>query len=126
MADTKTKATVGIVNEEAPVENTTPAVEEIELDAEETKNQIRIHEEDFIQGLIDAAGYVSEETQHIEIIRDKKLYFAFDIRPLAEDEYDRCKKKWTKYVRNKQFGMKLPEETNNVKYRASLIHTATV
>ena len=70
--------------------------------------------------------YASEETQHIEIIRDKKLYFAFDIRPLAEDEYDRCKKKWTKYVRNKQFGMKLPEETNNVKYRASLIHTATV
>ena len=99
MADTKTKATVGIVNEEAQAENTTPAVEEIELDAEETKNQIRIHEEDFIQGLIDAAGYVSEETQHIE---------------------------WTKYVRNKQFGMKLPEETNNVKYRASLIHTATV
>ena len=37
MADTKTKATVGIVNEEAPVENTTPAVEEIELDAEETR-----------------------------------------------------------------------------------------
>ena len=56
MADTKTKATVGIVNEEAPVENTTPAVEEIELDAEETKNQIRIHEEDFIQGLIDAGN----------------------------------------------------------------------
>lgn len=126
MADTKTKATVGIVNDEVQTENTTPAVEEIELDAEETKNQFRIHEEDFIQGLIDAAGYASEETQHIEIIRDKKLYFAFDIRPLSEDEYDRCKKKWTKYVRNKQFGMKLPEETNNVKYRASLIHTATV
>ena len=99
MADTKTKATVGIVNDEVQTENTTPAVEEIELDAEETKNQFRIHEEDFIQGLIDAAGYASEETQHIEIIRDKKLYFAFDIRPLAEDEYDRCKKKWTKYVR---------------------------
>lgn len=125
MADTKTKATVEIINEKTQ-ENTTPEVEEVELDEEETKNQIRIHEEDFIQGLIDAAGYTSEETQHIEIAREGKVYFAFDIRPLAEEEYDRCKKKWTKYVRNKQFGMKLPEETNSVKYRAMLIHTATV
>ncbi len=126
MADTKTKATVGIVNENTQAENTALAVEEIELDAEETKNQIRIHEEDFIQGLIDAAGYTSEETQHIEIAREGKVYFAFDIRPLSEEEYDKCKKKWTKYVRNKQFGMKLPEETNSVKYRAALIHTATI
>lgn len=126
MAETKTKATVGIVDEEAKAESTTPATEEIELDAEETKNQFRIHEEDFIQGLIDAAGYTNDETQHIEIARDGKLFFAFDIRPLAEEEYDRCKKKWTKYVRNKQFGMKLPEETNSVKYRDSLIYTATV
>ena len=126
MADTKTKATVAIVNDEGQTENTTPSVEGIKLDAEETKNQIRIHEEDFIQGLIDAAGYASEETQHIEIIRDGKKFFEFDIRPLSEEEYDRCKKKWTKYVRNKQFGMKLPEETDNVKYRDSLIHTATV
>lgn len=126
MDNTKTKATVGIVNEETQAESTTPVAEEIELDAEETKNQFRIHEEDFIQGLIDAAGYATEETKHVEIIRDKKLYFAFDIRPLAEEEYDRCKKKWTKYVRNKQFGMKLPEETNSVKYRDSLIYTATV
>lgn len=125
MADTKTKATVEIINEKTQ-ENTTPEVEEVELDEEETKNQIRIHEEDFIQGLIDAAGYTSEETQHIEIAREGKVYFAFDIRPLAEEEYDSCKKKWTRYVRNKQFGMKLPEETNSVKYRAMLIHTATV
>jgi hypothetical protein len=125
METNKMKATVGIVNDDLAEEKTEQAVEEVELDAEETKNQIRLHEEDFIQGLIDAAGYASEETQHIEIIRAGKLYFAFDIRPLAEEEYDRCKKKYTKYVRNKQFGMKLPEETNSVKYRAALIHTAT-
>lgn len=126
MADTKIKATVGIVNEDTQAENTAPAVEEVELDAEETRNQIRIHEEDFIQGLITASNYASEETQHIEIARKGKVYFAFDIRPLSEEEYDNCKKKWTSYVRNKQFGMKLPKETNSVKYRASLIHTATV
>ena len=121
-----TKATVGFINEDVPAVNTTPVTEEIELDAEETKNQLRIHEEDFIQGLIDAAGYTSDETQPIEIARGGKVYFTFSIRPLSEEEYDRCKKKWTKYVRNKQFGMKLPEETNSIKYRAALIHTATV
>lgn len=121
-----TKATVGFINADELAENTTPVTEEIELDAEETKNQLRIHEEDFIQGLIDAAGYTSDETQPIEIARGGKVYFTFSIRPLSEEEYDRCKKKWTKYVRNKQFGMKLPEETNSIKYRAALIHTATV
>lgn len=121
-----TKATVGFINADEPAKNTTPVTEEIELDAEETKNQLRIHEEDFIQGLIDAADYTSDETQPIEIARGGKVYFTFSIRPLSEEEYDRCKKKWTKYVRNKQFGMKLPEETNSIKYRAALIHTATV
>lgn len=122
MTENKRKATVGIITDTTEEE----PMQEVELTDEEVKNQIRIHEEDLIQGLIDAAGYSREETQHIEIIRDGKLYFAFDIRPLSEEEYDKCKKKWTKYVRNKQFGMKLPEETNNVKYRAALIHTATI
>lgn len=114
----KTMASVELVEEQK--------VEEVELTEEEAKMQIRMNEEDFIQGLIDAAGYTATETQRIEIAREGKLYFAFEIRPLSEDEYDRCKKKHTKYVRNKQFGMKLPEETNNVKYRDALIYQATV
>ena len=103
-----------------------PAVEDIELTEEEEKNQIRYKEEDFIQGLIDAAGFDGEEHQKIEIIRNKKLFFAFTIRPLASSEYDACKKKWTKYVRNKSFGIKMPEETNTVKYQSALIHEATI
>ncbi len=125
MPEYKTKPTVGIINEETATEANVP-VQEIELTEEEAKNQIRLNEEDFIQGLIEAANYTNDETQPIEIVRNGKLFFAFSVRPLSEDEYDRCKKKWTKYVRNKQFGMKLPEETNNIKYRAALIHTATV
>lgn len=96
------------------------------LTEEESKAQMRMHEEDFIQGLIDAAGYAEEETQRIEIVRDGKLYFAFRIRPLSEEEYNTCKKKNTKYVRNRQLGMRMPEETDNVKYRAALIYQATV
>ena len=124
MADL-TRATVGIVEENAVQESAAP-VQDIELTEDETKEQMRVHEEDIIRGLIEAAGYTQDETKQIEIARGGKVYFTFAIRPLSEEEYDRCKKKWTKYVRNKQFGMKLPEETNNIKYRAALIHTATV
>lgn len=101
-------------------------VEEVECSPEEDMEQFRENEEDFIQGLINAAGYHQEEEQRVEVIRDKKLLFAFRIRPLSEEEYERCKKKNTKYVRNKRLGMMTPQETNAVKYRASLIYQATV
>ena len=97
-----------------------------EMDEEETKAVIRANEEDFIQGLIEAAGFTEEETQRIEIIREGRLYFAFRIRPLSSEEYDRCRKKWTKYVRNKQLGMKMPEDTDRVKYQSAIIYQATV
>ena len=42
-------------------------VEEVECDPEEDMEQLRAHEEDFIQGLINAAGYHQEEKQRIEI-----------------------------------------------------------
>lgn len=101
-------------------------VEEREFSEEETRNQMRMNEEDFIQGLIDAAGYSTEETQRIEIVREGKTYFAFSIRPLGSEEYEKCKKKHTKYVRNKQLGMKLPEDTDRVKYQSAIIYQATV
>jgi len=111
----------GVVEETAKAQ-----VEERVFSEEETKNQTRLFENDFIQGLIAAADFRTEETQHIEIIRNGKLYFAFDVRALGEEEYDKCKTKNTKYVRNKQLGIKLPEDTNTVKYRCSLIYQATV
>lgn len=101
-------------------------VSEYETSEEDTKDLIRANEEDFIQGLIDAAEFTSEETQRIEIIREGRLYFAFNIRPLSSEEYEKCRKKHTKYVRNKQLGMKIPEDTNRVKYQSEIIHTATV
>ena len=99
---------------------------------EETKAFIRSNEDSFIQGLIDAAGFSDEEDERraIEISRkvngESKVFFKFTVRPLREEEYDRAKKKHTKYVRNKQFGMKLPEETNSTRYRDQLIYMATV
>lgn len=110
--------------------DSTPAAEtdvrDEEFTTEETKAMLRANEEDFIQGLIDAASIGEEDTQRIEIIRNGRLFFAFRIRPLCSEEYDRCKKKYTKYVRNKQLGMKLPEDTDRIKYQSAIIYQATV
>lgn len=109
-------------NEEKNQEN----VEEREFTPEQDGNQLKVHEEDFLQGLIDAAGYAEEEKQRIEIAREGRLLFAFSIRPLSESEYNSCKKKHTKFVRNRSLGVKMPEDTDNVKYRADLIYRATI
>ena len=101
-------------------------VTEYETNADETRSVLRENEEDFIKGLIDAAEFGSEETQRIEVIRDGRLYFAFHIRPLSAEEYEACRRKHTKYVRNKRLGIKTPEETNRVKYQSALIYQATV
>lgn len=100
--------------------------EEITLSKEEEKEFIRKHEEDFIQGLIDASEFSTEETQRIEIVREGRLYFAFRIRPLSSEEYDKCRRKHTKYVRNKNFGIKMPQDTDRIKYQSALIYQATV
>lgn len=116
--------TIGEGNQEDTMaEQNVPVVE---TDEEETKNLIRANEEDFIQGLIDAAGFASDEKQKIEIIREDRLFFAFYIRPLGSEEYDKCRKKHTKYVRNKQLGMKMPEDTDRVKYQSAIIYQATM
>ena len=101
-------------------------VKDMEFTEEQTNTQIRMFEGDFIQGLIAAADFKTEETKRIEIVRSGVVYFAFSIRALGEEEYNKCKTKWTKYVRNKQLGIKLPEDTNTVKYRSALIYQATV
>ena len=116
------------VGEATAEENTQPAVSTVETNEEETKQVIRANEEDFIAGLIAAADFASdeEETQRIEIVRNGKLAFAFSIRPLGSEEYDKCRKKFTKYVRNKQLGIKMPEDTDRIKYQSAIIHKATI
>lgn len=121
--------TVGKQNDENEVNGN---VVEQEFSAEETSNQVLSHEEDFLQGLIDSVEYVHDEQIPIEIIRpdrktgEKKVLYRFMIKPLSEDEYQNCRKKHTKYVRNKSLGVKMPEDTDTVKYRDEIIYKATV
>lgn len=109
-------------------ENAQSEVTVVSTNEEDTKTIIRTNEEDFIQGLIAAADFGKDESerQFIKIFRGGKLLFAFNIRPLGSEEYDKCRKKWTKYVRNKQLGIKMPEDTDRVKYHSALIYQATI
>ena len=80
MTDNKVEATVGFIEDMTEITN---PIQEVSFDKEDTKAQMRVYEDDFIQGLIDAASYISDEVQHIEIARGGRVYFAFDIRPLS-------------------------------------------
>lgn len=92
----------------------------------DSKDLIRAYEGDILQGLLSAADYRTIDQKKVQIIRDGKLYFEFTIQPLSEEEYERCRKKHTKYVRNKQLGVKMPEDTDRVSYRCALIYQATI
>lgn len=115
------KKSVSLMSNAAEVE-----IDDTEYTEEEAKSLIKANEENFIQGLIDAVGFRDTETQRIEIVRGGKLLFAFRIHPLNADDYNRCREKHTKYVRNKQLGMRLPENTDSTKYRSEIIYQATV
>ena len=50
-------------------------------------------------------------------------------RPLERldlNSFRECRKKFTKYVRNKQLGIKMPEDTDRIKYQSAIIHKATI
>jgi len=101
---------------------------EIETTEEENKAHLRIYENDILKGLLTAANFKTEkeDIHPVEITRNGVVLFAFHIRPLSEGEYSQCKEKNTKYVRNKQLGIKMPGEVNAVRYRSALIYQATI
>lgn len=102
-------------------------VEDIDVTEEDTVENLKAYEGDILNAILDAAKYSEgEETYRINIVRNNTLMFSFRIRPLSEEEYETCRTKNTKYVRNRRIGVKVPETTNSVRYRSQLIYTATV
>ena len=100
-------------------------VEERDFTPEQTGNQARLSEGDILTGMIQAARFRATEKETVDIRRGESTLFTFHIHALSEQEYEKCRRKATKYVRNKQLGIKMPEDTNNIYYRALLIYTAT-
>ena len=109
-------------------ENKNISVTEVETDEETTRGMMRTFEDDILGGLLAAANYKNDEDEitPVEIARNGVVYFKFHIRPLSEDEYNKCKERYTKYVRNKQIGIKVPEDTDTTSYRSALIYQATI
>ena len=103
-------------------------IEEIEMDEETTQNTMRTYENDILGGLLAAANFKNDEDEivPIEIARNGAVLLKFRIRPLSEDEYVKCREKHTRYVRNKQVGIKVPEDTDTAAYRSDLIYQATI
>lgn len=114
-----TRATAGLPRD---METTTATEEELQAEA-------RANEDDLLAGLLAAANYKADEDETVEIVisRNKKDLFSFRIHPLSEDDFNRCRKRCTKYVKSKtQGGIRVPEEVDTVKYRCMLIYEATV
>lgn len=96
---------------------------------EEMRADARKHEDDLLNGLLSAANYKDDETETVEIVinRKGKDLFSFRIHPLSEEDFARCRKRCTKYVKSRtNAGVRIPEEVDTVKYRCMLIYEATV
>ena len=93
---------------------------------EDLRNDILEHEDDYIAGLLDAAAYTEDEVKIIEIRRKGRLFFKFSIHPISEETLNEIRKKYTKYAKNRRQGIKIAEELDTPKYRASIIYNSTV
>ena len=103
-------------------DNATATAEEMQASARESETSL-------LDGLLAAANYKDDEDESVEIVisRKGKDLFSFHIHPLSEEDFNRCRKRCTKYVKSRtQAGMRIPEEVDTVKYRCMLIYEATI
>lgn len=90
-------------------------------------------EEDFVSGLLEAAGFINEEDKEREIEiknKDGKVLFTFTVRPVSTEEFYAARKKGVKLIPN-PVNKKLPKiEDENAfstsTFHAWLIYTATI
>ena len=110
------RTTVGFTDTEEPTQ-------------EDRRGDLRANEESLLDNLLAAANYKDDEDETVEIVinRKGKDLFSFRIHPLSEDDFNRCRKKCTKYVKSRtNAGARIPEEVDTVRYRCMLIYEATV
>lgn len=90
------------------------------------KEELLATEETFLRGLLDAAEDQKENVVKIEIARNGRAFFSFDIHALTEEEYLKAQDDATKFKKAKNLGgVKVAEETNQAKFRSLLIYRAT-
>lgn len=93
---------------------------------EEEKEEFIANEDDLINALIHDMKNEGKEIYTINLTRNGNPYLKFDIHPLSEGEFQKCRERHTKYKKAKGFGGTLiPEKTDVSKYRAEVIIAAT-
>lgn len=92
---------------------------------DQEREELLQSEDELLQGLLEAAEGVEEQTVEIEIARRGKVLFRFRIRPLSDQEYEEAREKATVYTRN-NLGIRIVQEVNTSRYRSWLIYKATV
>lgn len=84
-------------------------------------------EDDVLRGLLSAYEDQQKEIVTIEIARNGKVYFKFDIHGLTEKQYSDLQDEATKFRKAKNLGgVKVAEETDITRFRSLLIYHATV
>lgn len=95
---------------------------------EETGVSETMSDKDLLLNLLEAAEYKKVETKRIDVKRNGKVLFSFNIRPLSEDELLTIRKKATTYMKNPA-GKNLPpveKEVNFPLLRSWKVYMATV
>jgi len=109
--------------------NTTPELfDESMAEKELSQEEILLNENDILQGLIECGKSKdnAENYKKIQIKRGGVVKFEFRIRPISEDENQKCLKNATKYTKKSYGQPKRAIETDRARYRSYLIYTATV
>jgi len=115
------------------------------------KDEILMQESDILKGILECAGGITSDESYsfidvrkgedesgayrrvvtysdepLPFLENERVLVRFRVRGLLQDEYNKCKEEATKYVRNKQYGgIKMPVDTDVVKFYDKLIYTAT-
>lgn len=103
--------------------------EKTEIEKTGLPPQEKMNEKDLIAGLLAAADYATDEDniQPVQIKRNGKLYFEFNIHPLSEKELIKIRKQSTVYYKNPA-GKHLPKiegDTRIDELRSRKIYAAT-
>lgn len=67
----------------------------------------------------------TNDIKKIDIIRNERKYFSFRIHSLSDEMLKDIRKKYTKYTKNRRQGIRVADELDLPKYRASLIYNST-
>lgn len=92
------------------------------------REEILMSEKDILAGLL-ALGNTKDDSENyrkVQIKRKGVRLLEFRVRPISEDENQKCFKQATRYAPSKPGQPKKPIETDQAKYRSFIIYTATV